>query len=416
MRDTGGLRPVPKTAIFLAGMAGAIIIGLKPALLSSYVSHAGINEIVAGYLVSVEVVAALLGNLVIVARAHVWDRRRMLVVALIALLAGNLVSGIANGTVQLGCVRFVAGLGEGMTTGLFAATIAGDPRPDRQFGLFTVIVLLVAAGAYQLVPIVLAFGGLPGFFWMLSILAILALILSPAAPRRPLVEGEGAGKGTPTLLEKGMVEKGTPALLEKGTPTLTQGMTQGTPTRSSGRLNVAVLVAGTIAYYLSVGGVWPYMGQIGLAAGLTAAGVASVFAYSQIWGAIAAIVPMTIGNRFGRLWAIIVSVGIGIACLMLLIMNMDKPLAFNVAAQAFMFGWLMFFPYLMGLTSTMDPVGRLSSLVYTIQSIGFFLGPIICAQAIVFGGYVLLLWFGVICFAATLVGVAPLAARFDRLR
>ena len=111
MTETGALRPVPKAAVFLAGMAGALIIGLKPALLSSYVSHAGINEIDAGYLVSVEVFAALAGTLVVAIKGHVWDRRRMLVVGLVALITGNMLSGFLDGALLLGCARVVAGLG-----------------------------------------------------------------------------------------------------------------------------------------------------------------------------------------------------------------------------------------------------------------------------------------------------------------
>ncbi len=393
MADSGALRPLPKAAIFLAGIAGALITGLKPALLSSYVSHAGINEIVAGYLVSVEVIGALIGTLIIALRGHIWDRRRTLIVGLLALIAGNLFAAAVDGAVQLGSVRFVAGLGEGLTTGLFAAVLAGDPKPDRQFGLFTVIILLVAAGAYRLVPVTLDLGGMAGFFGMLSIPALFALVFSPASPRRP------------------------PKRVADTTASENAANTLTTPDKTApSRITAAVLVFGAIAYYLSAGGVWPYMGQIGMSTGLSAEEVSRIFAYSQAWGAVAAIVPMAVGSRFGRSLPITVSVGIGAACLLLLIGKHGAPWIFSLAAQAFMFGWLLFFPYLMGLTSSLDPLGRLSSLVYTVQNIGFFLGPILCAQAILIGGYPAVLWFGVFCFATTMASLVPLAFKFDRSR
>lgn len=393
MPDSGALPPLAKATVFLAGIAGALIIGLKPALLSSYVSHAGINEIVAGYLVSTEVMAALIGTLIVFLRGHIWDRRRILMVGLLALIVANLLSAAANGAVQLGCVRFVAGLGEGLTTGLFAAVIAADPKPDRQFGLFTVIILLVAASAYRLVPFTIHLWGMAGFFGMLSIPPAFALVLSPAVPRRPSM------KSAETNLSERSVDTFT-------TPDKTR------PSRNT----AVVLFCGAVAYYLSAGGVWPYLGQIGMSTGLSAEEVSRIFANSQVWGAVAAIVPMAVGSRFGRSLPIALSVAIGAACLLLLIDTRGEPEVFGLAAQAFMFGWLLFFPYLMGLTSSLDPLGRLSSLVYTVQNIGFFLGPILCAQAILIGGYRAVLWFGVFCFATTLVSLVPLAFKVDRRR
>jgi len=389
--ETGALRPVPKAAVFLAGMAGALIIGLKPALLSSYVSHAGINEIDAGYLVSVEVFAALAGTLIVATKGHVWDRRRMLVVGLVALITGNMLSGFLDGALLLGCARVVAGLGEGLTTGLFAAVMAGDPKPDRQFGLFTIILLLIASGAYRLVPIALEIGGMTGFFVMMCIPALLALVLSPACPRRPLV---------PHPVETASQRSVNSASIPD----------QSAPTA----ITTAVLFFGVIAYYLAAGGVWPYLGQIGMSMSLSAEDVAKIFASAQVWGAVAAIIPMVLANRIGRTLPIAVSVSIGAVCLLLIILNYGKSWIFSVASQAFMFGWLVFFPYLMGLTSSLDPLGRLSSLVYTIQNIGFFLGPIICAQALLIGGYRAILWFGFLCFAMTLASLVPLAFKLDR--
>ena len=156
------------------------------------------------------------------------------------------------------------------------------------------------------------------------------------------------------------------------------------------------------------------MGQIGLGAHLSTEAVSSIFGYSQLWGAAAAALPVVVGDRFGRALPIAASVTLGAICLLLLLGLPDQPRIFGLVAQAFMFGWLLFFPYLMGLTSTLDPLGRLASLVYTAQAIGFFLGPALCAQAIRIGSYEALLWFGVLCFATTLVVLLPVAIKQDR--
>lgn len=384
MADERVRKPSPMSilSIFLVGIAGVLITALKPAMLSGYVSHAGIDEIVAGYLVSVEIVAAFLGTLIIALRGHIWDRRRAVIIGLGLLLGGNLLTAGMQGPVLLGCGRFVAGLGEGLAVGLFAAALAGYQKPERLFGASTVISLLVAAGAYQLVPIVLAWKGIAGFFLAVCGPVLLALLFSPAFPPRPLgrVADVGAGRGSSAPLPVG----------------------------------AAVLAGGTIAYYLSAGGVWPYMGQIGLSTDLSAEAVSRIFGYSQLWGAAAAALPIIVGDRFGRALPIAVSVILGAICLLLLLGLPGQPRIFALVAQAFMFGWLLFFPYLMGLTSSLDPLGRLASLVYTAQAIGFFVGPALCAQAIRIGSYDAVLWFGVFCFAVTLVVLLPVAIKQDR--
>jgi len=372
--------PVSTFSIFLVGIAGVLITVLKPALLSSYVSHGGIDEIVAGYMISLEIVAAFLGTLLIALRGHIWDRRRAVIIGLGLLLGGNLLTAGVQGPVLIACGRLIAGLGEGLAVGLFAASLAGYPKPERLFGASTVITLLIGAGAYQLVPIVLAWRGIAGFFLLVCVPVLLALLFSSAFPSRPLGRVAVAGKVPSAPLP----------------------------------LSAAVLAGGTIAYYVSVGGVWPYMGQIGVGTHLSAEAVSRIFGYSQLWGAVAAALAVLAGDRFGRALPIAASVTLGVICLFLLLALPGQPRVFALVAQAFMFGWLLFFPYLMGLTSSLDPVGRLSSLVYTAQSIGFFLGPALCAQAIRIGSYEMVLWFGVLCFATTLVVLLPVAIKQDR--
>lgn len=373
---------VSTLSVFCVGTAGVLITALKPAVLSSYVSHAGIGEVVAGYLVSVQIMAAFLGTLIISLRGHIWDRRRAVIVGLLLLLVGNLLTASLRGPWPLGGARFVAGLGEGLTVGLFAATLAGYPKAERLFGASTVISLLVAAGAYQLVPILLTWHGIGGLFLFLCVPVLLALLVVPAFPSRPLMRATNATAGT-----------GPGAPLPMG---------------------AAILGAGTIAYYLSVGGIWPYMGQIGISSDLSPEAVASIFGYSQIWGVAAAISPIILGDRFGRAMPMALSIVLGIICLLLLLGLPGQPRIFALVAQAFIFGWLMFFPYLMGLTSTLDPLGRLASFVYTAQAIGFFVGPALCAQAIRIGSYDAMLWFGVACFAITLCVLLPVAIKQDR--
>ena len=68
-----------------------------------------------------------------------------------------------------------------------------------------------------------------------------------------------------------------------------------------------------------------------------------------------------------------------------------------------MFVWLMFFPYLMGIVSELDPIGRLAGVGYALQSVGFAIGPALAALMIPGGGYAALFSLGIGCYLATLL-------------
>lgn len=53
-------------------------------------------------------------------------------------------------------------------------------------------------------------------------------------------------------------------------------------------------------------------------------------------------------------------------------------------------------------------------IFYTARAIGFFVGPALCAQAIRIGSYEAVLWFGVLCFMATLLMLLPMAIKQDQ--
>jgi len=372
--------PVLTTAsYFLIGMSGALVIGLKPILLSLYVNHASISQVDAGYMISAEVLAAVIGTLWVAFRVPWWGQQRQLSAALLVLICGNLLAAIADGAIQLLMARILAGLGAGFTTGIFAAAMAGSANPGRRFGLFTILLLLIAAAAFSLAPQAIEMAGMAGLFLMLCILPVLAWVFLLCTSPKSL---SAARQVTP--------------------PRAVENTSSGplTALKSSSGVFLAV---GALAYYLAVGGVWPYMGQIGLAAKLTPDQIAQVFGVSQLWGALGAIVPMAVGSRIGRIKPIIFALGIGILSMSAIFLWLEQARVFIMASQAFMFGWLMFFPYLMGLSACLDTEGGFSSLVYTIQNIGFFVGPALCAQAVSIGGYDALLLFGIASMTVALV-------------
>ena len=117
-----------------------------------------------------------------------------------------------------------------------------------------------------------------------------------------------------------------------------------------------------------------------------------------------------LGARLGRMLPIMFSLLASTGCLLALLFFSNK-LVYALVIQLYMFVWLMFFPYLMGIVSELDPVGRLAGVSYALQSIGFAIGPALAALMIPGGGYASLFYLGIGCYLATLLLLLSLARK-----
>jgi predicted MFS family arabinose efflux permease len=124
-------------------------------------------------------------------------------------------------------------------------------------------------------------------------------------------------------------------------------------------------------------------------------------------GALGALVPYVLRDRFGRAWPIAISILVTLCCLIVLARPVSA-IGFGVAAASFMFAWIAFFPYLMGVCSAFDPVGRLGALSLATQNIGFAAGPAIAGVLAERAGYVPLIGAAAVGYA--IAAVALLAA------
>ncbi len=365
---------VAVVAVFLTGTAGVMVSGIKPILVAAYVSSMHLTEAHAGLLVGLDMAGATLGTFLVSWRLYGWHRPRTVAVSLMVLAAGNLLSISVNSFGTLALVRLVTGLGSGIAAGLMVAGITAMTSPDRRFGLYSVVTLVVAALATWLSGQLLQTYGVGAMFCALAALAVPPLLLSPWFP------------GSRNAPKRG----GNPSIAE----------------RLDGP-GAALILMGTLLYYAAVGGVWAFMAQIGRARGLDAITVSNILGMSLLAGALGALVPFALRDRLGRALPISVSTLITLGCLLSLRLP-GSAAAFAVAVGFFMFAWIAFFPYLMGLCSSFDSVGRLGALSLGAQNIGFAAGPTIGGLVIGHFGYPVLIAIGMVEYA--LAGVALLLA------
>ncbi|MCC7410541.1 MAG: MFS transporter [Gammaproteobacteria bacterium] len=367
-------------AVLFTGLGAVMVIGLKPALISTYIAYFSLSPSHAGVVTAAEMVGAMAGTVVVAVSMHRIDRRLVAFAGLALVLSGNLLSMLIPSFEPLTALRLMTGLGVGLASGVMAAAIAGMTSPDRIFGGFTVMTLLVAAAGFAIIPWLTDIAGPYAIFLLIAFVTLPGLLLAAWFPVSSGSPGSARSNRIPKLFL----------------------------TRPN-----AMAIGGTIGFYLAVGGVWPYIAEVGLQAGFRAQQVSNVLAGSQVWGAVGALVPLIIGLRYGRAWPVAIALMLMVTGLSAIALAPRSFLVYAVVVQIYMGMWLVFFPYMMGVMAGLDHHGRLASFSYTLQSIGFAAGPALAAMVVVGGRFAPLLWSGVFFHLAAFVLMVPVAFMVD---
>jgi len=138
----------------------------------------------------------------------------------------------------------------------------------------------------------------------------------------------------------------------------------------------------TVAYFVSLTMFWSYAGDVGSGHHMAVAAVSSAVAVASLVGGLGgSITAVLLVKRLPRMF-IIVGAAIGGAASTYAAIYVFNPVAFSIILTAFMFFWLLLYPFQMGLFSQVDPSGRLAMLAWFVQLIACAIGPAV-------GGFVL---------------------------
>ncbi len=354
-----------------------MVAGLKPILVTAYITSIGLTPKQAGFVVAAEMTGATLGNLAAAWLVSRFSNRRCALMSLVLL-----------GMCDLGCVlslrfpfflsvRLIAGLAEGTAAGVMAATAAGMIAPDRLMAAYLVLSLATFAGGFVIVPRLLV-RGIQSVFLLLSASVLPAICLNAWFPATANEK-----------LRSRNLDGSIPAF------------------------HAALALLGTMLFYAATGALWPFMGEVGRSAHLTTTEVGSALGISQIAGAAAGLFPLALGTKLGRsipLGAALLIGTISVASLALF----HSPSIYWVGVPLFMASLMIFFPYIMGVMAQLDPSGRLATVSFALQSVGLAVGPAIAGRMAMTVGYVAVLWAGVGCFPLAWLALAPVTMSQDR--
>ena len=357
------------------GTIGALTIVILPGIVGVIAESLQLNPGQVGIVMSADIVTMALAMGVAAFLIHKWNWRVMAVIGLAFLLLGTVASIGANSFESMILARFIAGIGEGIAVSVAFAIFGGTRNPDREFGIYLVVILSVAATFLYFIPALLDMGGKS---WVFALIAIITVINFFFVSWLPVSHGEEHPASGPDI-------QPLPYLL------------------------VALGLATVFFYFMAQGEAWAFMERIAASAGLSGETIGAGLALSNIGGIVGALIAAVVNIRFGRALPIIISAIISIAGLLVLLGEING-LRFGLATILYLFAWNLTQPYFSGIMAELDPKGRVVVMMGAVQTAGLGLGPGIVGLMIQGGDFSVVSYFGIGLILLSLITVLSLLA------
>ncbi|MDM0114017.1 MFS transporter [Variovorax sp. J22R133] len=281
------------------------------------------------------------------------DARRVAAVAVLLLGLGNLLTAwwMPGDFAVLLALRALTALGGGTLMVLCMTSAAASANRDRVYGLWVIGQLVAGAVGLYLLPQLFAAFGLRALYFALAVLTLLAA---------PLIRGfdPGIGQGSGNGGNGGNVA---------------HAKADGAGTR----LAMAVLsIAGVLAFYVAIGGVWTFASKAAELAGVGAGLNGDLLAIASVMGIAGAACASYIGGRFARKAMLLLGYAILVASLLGLSVG-STVLAYAATVFAFKFAWTFVLPFILAAVAKHDGSGRLVASLNFVIGAGLAVGPLL---------------------------------------
>ncbi|MEH6579509.1 MAG: MFS transporter [Amphritea sp.] len=341
-------------AVSLISAAGAAIFLILPILLGGAAEYLQLNEEQAGLIAS----SYFVGFLLVCLSAVFWIRRfnwqHISLMGFLFLCGGLAAAAFVTQYEMLLALMALSGVGAGTLFGLAVCVLSDTRDPDRCFGIKLVAEQAVGAGLLFLLPMfVTEHWGFPGL--MLAVAAVMVLL--------------------------GLASFWLPARGRRRVET--------TDSNSTAKVKVWPVWAALLAlmiYFAGLSGLWAFVERIATGNGIDAVNIGKALSFGLIGGGIGAFAAALLGDRFGRIFPLVLSTALLMAVIFI------YSTAFNAllfAAATFVFSgvWNYGLAYQMGIVVSLDLRGNLSVLISSFLSLGAIIGPAIAGMLISGQGY-----------------------------
>ncbi|SFP03112.1 Predicted arabinose efflux permease, MFS family [Amycolatopsis arida] len=181
MSDSAVQTPARRTAVlalgtFAAGTSGYVVAGLLPALSTEL----AVSPAAAAQLVTAFAIAYAVGSPLLAAATGRWERRKLLVAALLVMALGNALAAVLPGYAALFGARMVTAAGAALYTPV-ASAVAGVLNPPERRGRAVAIVFGGLTVATVLgVPLGSLLSQYLGYRWVFALVAVFSVVAATA--------------------------------------------------------------------------------------------------------------------------------------------------------------------------------------------------------------------------------------------
>lgn len=368
-------QPAAIAATIVIIVTGGGVFLILPAFVGALVDTGGLGTAQAGAVASADLAGIFAASIAALAWVRRADWRRVALVSLACMVAGNGACLFVDGFVPLLALRGVLGLAAGNLMAIGMAHLARVENPDRAFALAIGAQVAFSTAALWLLPGAVGSWGLAGLFGLLTVLSSFGLLAAtrlvqghePSARER--VEGAGANG------------------------------------------HVFVALAANTVFFVAQSGVWAYLERMGSGAGLPPEVVGRALAVSVSLALAGPIAASLIAGRYGRALPL-AGVVVGQLAALWLLQGSMTAVAFLVAATVFQIFWNFAIPYLVAIVAALDGAHRHIVLVTPFQAAGIAAGPALAGYLADGGELSGVVWLGGAAILASAVLLLPYALRW----
>ena len=333
-------------ALFVVlAVVGMLPAGLLPVVVTAAQHGLGFTIAKAASLGAVAIVSAAVGALTIALLGVPARWKRLVALALVAIVVIDLASMAVTDFTTLLAIRGLHGFVGGMLTGVGYAGIGRAISPDRLFGLLLAAQFLISGIGIALLPGLVIANGVWSLFAGLASVAALALALVPLMPDIQLAPAAGRRPGY--RMPRGKVPRGLFALL--------------------------LLEAGHTA-------AGAFMLELGREHDIGMSAVQLIVGVGAMAGVIGASGAAMFGIRWGRARPVLLASAAGLAAGALVLV--PTPITFAVGALVGSIAWAWSIPIVLGGCAALDPDRSATIWSSFVAKLGLAAGPLLGALVV----------------------------------
>ena len=342
---------VQLSVALLLAVTGSAFFNLQPLFIAAAQPLYGLSDSQIGWLAAGELAGIAAISLILTRHPGDFNYRRIALVGLACISAGNVATLYADVYWQLFVARLFTGFaGDGPVYIVAIILLGRAATPTRLFGIMVFLNMLVTALGLRLLPVALADKLWPGLLLYLAGIALLGLLFAAALP--------------------GKIKTGI----------------DRAPVRFDREAKLLLLAIW--AFAINLGVIWSYAERLGTSAGLGTGQIAVYLSYSLPLQAGGALLAALVSTRLGRVRSFLGVVVCQLLAIALLAWaSPGKEWAYFAGISLWGFSWNFGIAYLLGLAAEQRTSRGILIWVPCTEAIGVSAGPAIAAYYLGSGSY-----------------------------